>query len=995
MFYRNTQKIDILKSLKTPTFQEWSLLESLFNSDNIYERYFFESDKRFNILLPSPGWAKILYENHIFDDLNNAPEDIKYLQKIKASYLAEIAKENSKDVWEIITKLSSKEQIIQSRFLEAIAQFEGELPKDCIELTCQYLKSNDSLIWVWIGEPAAKIMVRTADVDIDGALKIAAILFEIREYKMTVLHDTRAKLDKHSFDEFISNYFKTIWEKYPFKTIELLLTILDEYLKSKEDYSEQKDNSAGLNISYSDLSEIKKQKRGFNDDILLSLIDTICEVAGYLAKNGQRSDMVKFMALLDNHRDSIYIRIKLFALKYTNKNDFKDDILATLTKENFDNYSVRNEFDLLLCNTAEILKDTPILSHYLEWVETSGSADTVYFRDMLKQHGETDIDEKVKRYVSRQKAKRLYRLKDNDYFKEKYLQYRAGAELTDDDLKPRPTIEIGEGTWIAPDENTPFSVEELRKKSIPDIFNILKNPDNYSEDKSKSQFPWHTPREGLKGAFKEIIKERCSEFLNLDVNVLFEIPLDFLRTFFGGLSDGISENKSKSFDWMMYFNLANNVLQKLGHDTICDESDDRYGIYLSIIRTTGNSWSNSHLAVELSKKTILEIVNIIRYSLEVCEIRKLEGSDLVQLSCNRVTSLAFESCIDLAIAITKEIKAKKNIDYEYKDFYLPIFVDICNLIIKGNYPPFTLCLFGKMLPGLFCTNEAWIRENIVELTNGDNWQNIWETYLVWARPYIPLFEFLVETGLYQQSIKLLSDKSEKIEGDGEGKPSIHLGRHLVIAYFNGWLEASVDILHLFYDVAPVKLRIQTNKFFATGFPRKDGDSPIDANTLQRIESHWRYRLDYFKTSPESNDVVEEATEFLEWIRYCPLAPEIALDLMSKTLDFTKGRASREGSHDIVEFIIEGICNKAEGNELLALECLLKFSLDPRLGAYSTTYQEGKIFSLFIKKIKDLDDAYIDIEEIRKKACDLLDNYGRMGIYNTKQDYFELSSKVKP
>lgn len=984
-FYQITLQVNDLKAVSTPSDTDINRLLNLFREDDDIHRYFFESDERYGIHLPSPGWARILYENGLFDDLNNEPEKIGYLQKIKARYLTEIAKEKPDDVWEIIKNLKPKEQIVQSRFLEAITRFEGGLPQGSVELACQYIESNkDYLVWVWIGEPAAEIMVKAAQADIEGALKIASIFLEIRESKDFVLHEAKSILNRHDFDEFCEKYFKEIHETSPLKVLTLLVEILDRYLKSKEGYDETKDNSYGLNIRYDNLEEIGKQKGGFSDDVLRAFLENICLAAKHIATKNSKEDVGVFLNVLNKYNDTIFKRIKFYTLKNTREGEFTKDILSVLNQDNFNDYALKNEFELLIQEKAGILEQTGIFNRYLEWVEHDDPEYRQELRDRFIERKVPDIENLVEKHINGDKARRLFRLKEIPFFKKKYEEYKAKSESTDDDLKPKPVLGHFESVHVAPDENSPVSLVDLRKMSAAEIIDTIKDPNNYSEGQSKSRMPWRTPKEGLKGAFQEVVKDKCEEFLNSNTEQLFDIPLDFIKAFFNAILSGFFENKIQSFDWQAYLKLAKMAFEKL--PTPKSNADiDIYQTLLSIVQTTQRCWLESPFSIKLTddnKDNIDKIFDIFQQGLSVPEYTTETGHpDLVQQACIRITSLSFEAYIDLGI----EIKSKIN-GIDFQNYYLPKLADICNMVINGIYPPFTICIFGKRLPQLYYLNKEWIENNFEKLATGDNHKFILETYFVWTRPYKPLFDYLAGKGCY----KVNKESFSKAKNDGI---ALHMGQHFVIAYFNGWLGEQAALLHDFYANAPVKLRNQLNDFFKTGFPQESDEAPkLAQDTLNRIEKHWRYRLSYFKKASGSPDVINEAIELLEWIRHCPFDAQKSLELLSETLDFTNGRASREGSHTVVEFIIEAICQRAEGNELLALGCLLKFSRDPRLGAYSTTYKEGKAFNQFIQKIKELNDDYSNVKIIREKSCELLDNYGRMGIYSTKKDYFELSAK---
>ena len=236
----------------------------------------------------------------------------------------------------------------------------------------------------------------------------------------------------------------------------------------------------------------------------------------------------------------------------------------------------------------------------------------------------------------------------------------------------------------------------------------------------------------------------------------------------------------------------------------------------------------------------------------------------------------------------------------------------------------------------------------------------------------------------------MKDDKEVIT-DEEEKPATHLGKHLVIAYFHDWLEDNGDLLNSFYSKASVRLRKATNHFFTTGFPEKTDPEPFDSEQTKRIIQHWKNRLSDFEANKNSSAVTEEAIGLVQWIKSCPIEPKTALKLLSKTLGYTGGIIGKDDAHYIPEFIIGSICKIGKGHEPLALECLLKFSKDPRLGGYSRTYKNELI--PFVQYIASLKKYHPNLHEIREKTCELLDNYGRAGIYSTRTYYSKIRTKT--
>jgi hypothetical protein len=981
-FYIKTRTIDRLKVLSLVRDEQIAELFSVIQDKDL-ERYFYEYNPAYKIQSPNPAWAKQLYEKGQFDDLNKPPEEIRYLQKIKSRYLLEIAGEHPLDVWNIIKGLTPAEQTIQANFLDAILKFPDGMLIDTVQTICCYLNMHDWFVWVWLGEPAAKVMERLVKVGIDEALEIAEILLEIKEVgsKDSVLKNEKTRFEQQDYEDFLFKFYKDVWEAEPLKSTILMLNTLDNFLRSTADYKPSGDNSCSLCLWVEDLNNYESQPSGIHDEPVTLLVKAICEALKSIAKR-PNEEIAEILAIFDASREIIFKRFKLFLLAHTDNDRYKTEILDCLNNFGFFNDPIfKRDYDFLFEKKYHFVKNEPLKKKFFDWIEKLevSTENLEHYKSWVrKTQNRTPTDEDVQKYVNGRKAQRIYRLRE--IFKEEYGRYLAASGLDEEAVRPRPLIEIGEGGWIDPAENSPKSVEELKNMTVAEVLSFLQNKENYSEDKSQSKIPWHTPREGLRGAFQQVVKEKSSEYLKADIDQLFKTPLDFLGTYFGGLRGCFFGSEPSLFEWERFFAIVQRAFEELHKEQI---NSDSYDVFLSIAGIIEKSWSDKSYAVELSHENVTTILKILEKLLDTPEIRE-SSTSVVQTSCNRITGEASGKLIEFALVLKN--KGDK-LGFDYESELLPEFSRLFDYILDKVQHPYAVCAFGMRMPQLYYTNPKWLEDNIGKLTEGTNWQNVWEVYLVWARPFEPLFDFLVKKGIYQSAInKLEKDTSGKLK-DNDEKPEEHLGKHLVIAYFNGWSEKAKGILHSYYRKAPLTLKRRTNWFFTTGFEN------ANEGHRQKIYEHWRYRLDCFKKLPKASETYEEAVGLCEWIRKCPLAPDVALGLLSKTLDYTNGTVGKDDVHYVPEFIIEGICRSAERHELLALECLLKFSHDPRLGLYSKTY-ENELLS-FIKGIKGLPPEYTNLKEIKEKTLELLDDYGRMGIYITKGLYFDLLCTIQP
>jgi len=241
---------------------------------------------------------------------------------------------------------------------------------------------------------------------------------------------------------------------------------------------------------------------------------------------------------------------------------------------------------------------------------------------------------------------------------------------------------------------------------------------------------------------------------------------------------------------------------------------------------------------------------------------------------------------------------------------------------------------------------------------------------------------LADSGKYAVAIgKIRSDAT----GDEYSEPEKGLVQHLMIAYFNGWIEWDNALLGLFFERAPVGLRGQAIDFLKTGFKSVNEKEDEDYKNVvkARITLYWRNRLNVVRKNPKQN--FEEVVRFCRWVKDSPLEPEDTLSLLHETLVLTGGNLGR---NVYIRGFLEGICKIAEGHELEAIKCLKMSTQDDKAWFYTSGKDRDNIKELLDDVLK-LADNYPEVIEIRKEAKELADNFGRLRIYDFRDHYNQL------
>jgi hypothetical protein len=268
------------------------------------------------------------------------------------------------------------------------------------------------------------------------------------------------------------------------------------------------------------------------------------------------------------------------------------------------------------------------------------------------------------------------------------------------------------------------------------------------------------------------------------------------------------------------------------------------------------------------------------------------------------------------------------------------------------------CTFGSDFARVYWLDKEWVESNLDSIFYEELWDAVWGAYVSWGRPSPACFKFLIEKSIYVRA-------SERIRAGNKyqfrKKPDEGLMEHLMIGYFNGWIDFESDVSKIFFNKASAELRAKAAGFMTTGFKsvNEEGGKEKD-EVVERMRNFWNVRLAAIKDKPEENQ--KEAIELTGWVEDSVLPAKETLELLEITLDLSGGKIGE--LRDAREFI-EGICDLGKGNEILALRCLKKASLDKNMHAPWSIIHEP-----LVKFLEGLP------QEARGEGKDVADLYGR-------------------
>ncbi|MBC8470914.1 MAG: hypothetical protein H8D56_15690 [Planctomycetes bacterium] len=543
-------------------------------------------------------------------------------------------------------------------------------------------------------------------------------------------------------------------------------------------------------------------------------------------------------------------------------------------------------------------------------------------------------------------------------FPELYEKYKAKSGACDADLMPIPRI--GGMRPVSPTEGSPISIEDMLKMEPRDVLAYLNDPSRWKIDKKKGSF-FHTPEEDLGATFENVVQQRLNDYAELSTGELIKLKPIFLKRYFHGAWNALREKQVKEESLVKILQRANNVIVEK------KDNEDYEGVYSSIIYVVEGIFEDE----ELRKKLVKSEGELIWKTIEPLSKYKDKryetdrDEDPHQKSINCVSGKAFTLVVRFGLSYKNE--NSKTYEKEWSGKIRSVLDYVVNNVKDAR----VISVLGVWFPQLHWLEKKRIETNldkIFDISDNKAWDIVWGTYMSWGRAYKDVFNLLVERGKYEYAV-------EKIESGiyrkHDKNPDEGLVEHLMIGYFNEWIEFDGNLLKKFFEKAKAKLRSKAARFLTTGFKsvNEEGGERKE-KAARRMKEYWEKRLEAIRDKPEDNK--DEAIEFTGWVEDSLLEPKETLELLEQTLDLSGGKFGE--MRDVEEFVGQ-ICELGKGNELVALRCLKKSTADENMRMPWARY-EGRLIE-FLEQISELSNDYENVKEILSEAVEAADLYGRL------------------
>lgn len=960
-FYINIQRInDVIKKDDPSTWDCEQLLKTILGDEEMTVHFYKENK--------NPAWIKLLKDAGEFAKLGGSDLEVGIYQEAQARYLANVAGKRPKEVLEIFTSFVELHMFVRGEFVNELLNMPEDIAVKGVPIILSYMKGKEKKDWYFVCYRAAKLMIKIVTKHPDKAFDIAEELLEVwlPKDKKRMARDIESKFPASQYGKILFDFYSKLWEVDAYRSTELLINILERYInevQSGQDY----EVSSLMYISLERLDQIGER---YSRDILASLVGAICQAGkSVIESQPERTDeLLKIIQGLDKQ---IFKRIEMYLLKSVTGDAQKERISEIIKNTEFlETPGFGYEYRLLLHDKFNDI-DPATRKAFEDWVKGQilSDDDKKNIAEWFKEReGREAKDKDFETIENSDKAKKLYLVRD--IFPGLYEEYKTKSGASEGELAPKPMV--GPARCVDPAEGTPLSIEEMAKMNPEEVIAYIIDEDKWKVKKSKSFF--NMPEEALISAFGKVVQQQVERYIKLDNEVLVKLKPKFLTYYFDGIWIALREKEADSGSWENILETAKTIIEKKGQ-----EEEFEY-CFKNILNLIGHK-----LDQKTSKehhKLIWEIIEpLTKYEHNPDNIVKPEAEKDPYDECiNCVQGKAFELSIRFGIGCKKELS-----DYYEKTLSKEIR-GVFDFIANENSLPKVVCVFGVWFVQLHWIKEIWIQKNLDLIfceQDIKRWDAAWGSYVTWGKPAEKSFKLLNERGKYKNAIeKIGAPNSFKYRNDiDEG-----LAEHLIIAFFNKWIDFDNELLKGFFCKAPARLRGYAANFMTTGFKHIKESTEIKEEEKreygERFKLYWQSRLDEISKVPKENNI-DETQEFAGWVKDSLFSNKETLDLLYKTLDLSNGKIG-ERVHS-VEFV-EGIYEATKGNEIRAIQCLKMAFNDPEMRMYSQVYKES--LNVFFELIISLPDDYSDIVNIRKEAIVLVDNIGRL-CPDLREDYSKL------
>lgn len=639
----------------------------------------------------------------------------------------------------------------------------------------------------------------------------------------------------------------------------------------------RREDSAPEDYSYVWRPAVEASHQNHRFGLKDALVDGVRDAAEALAPASVR----EAVRSLESRPWRIFHRIALHLLRLF-ADEVPDLVASALTdRTRFDETGLRHEYFLLARERFRHLKggDQQIV---LGWIDKGLDLAEVKER-WHRNTGETPSEEALNQHQLAWQRDHLAAIQDSlpPSWRERY-------EKIVREVGPPKHAEFASysESWSGP--TSPKSGDELAAMSLEDLI-------DYLAAWEPSRDPWGPSREGLGRILWDIIAREPDRFARA-AESFTRIDPTFVHALFHGLREAVSQGRG--FSWEPVVALSRWVMAQ-DRDIPTRRSDHPE-------LDTGWGWTRKALAALLSvgfEKGVAEIPIGLRAEVwpvlealtadpepDPAHEARYGGSNMdpAELAINTVRGEAMHALVKYGLWVRRHLEAEPDAQERLARRFgeMPeVRTTLETHLDVGRDPSLAIrSVYGQWFPCLVLLDPEWsagaVSRIFSALPGEERFRDsAWETYVVFCRPYDNVVPVLRTE--YVRAIERLGVHSA--ERRHAGDPDEHLAAHLMILFWRGRLSASEPggLLEQFFEKAPPKIRRYTIEFI--GRSLKDDPTPLSDELVRRLQELWARRLDAARSSPRTDEALEEIVPFGWWFASAKLDEEWAVQQLEAVL----------------------------------------------------------------------------------------------------------------
>lgn len=868
LFYDKAKSLDALKEEKHPQKEQIEEVLSALQNESLRRYFFYE--------LNNPAWVVPLKDKGV---LVSPPEPIKlekglvrYPSWEAGEYLARVSQHCPKEVVEIISDLSDRENIsAQTNLVDAAVNIPATYSAKIVPILIKWLKQGYHF---YLYHRAGELVIKLAK---EKKWKAAMELF------LVLLEQSK---EQHEIHETLKKLVKTTAETQLFKALDLLEKSIHQIIiKSKKD-------EHGY-IWRPSIEDHQQNVASYDTkDLLISSTRDILKKCVKEDADKSRLRLEKY--LKDKYK--MYWRLAINTITQCPE-ELKDLIFPILNDEKY-------------------LYEGEVHHEYFELIKTGfpllPDDEKKVFVDLIKRGPKKEIDEHYKQCWIRD---RLWIIQEhlNADLKKKL------SKIVDIYEEPEhPEFRTYMRSWVGPE--SPMTKEELEKFTTEQLIALL------IEWKPKEKHFAPSP-EGLARDLETIVSENPSEYVEKTESFLDDrMRPVYCFYFLWGLRSAVG--KGKGFPWEPVLTFCEKIIVKRSK-FIAEQEQEEEENYDDVRCAVANllqdavSGEKSPLPIELMPRVrdILLSPTLINNPQPTLEYEA--KSDPINLSINTVRGVAMHALINYAWKrawLIEEAKKKNDTDnlniLNAEGGSLEQTVkDALNKKLDRNIEK-TLTIhsiYGRYFPQLHHIDKDWATKLIPKIfPTSDNerryWEIAWKAYVFYNRFYDQMYKLLKEH--YTKAVQELDGKEVKESEES----SRRLAGHFMIAYLRGLesLEDRESLLNMFLSKASDQLRSTCVWTLKGLLDAEEKGEPSDE--WQKLKKYWENRVTVANSAGKPNEYQNEIGAFTLWFDKVPEELCDISELVEQTTKYVKD------STDILH-LIDYICSNSDECPLEAVKIL--------------------------------------------------------------------------